>query len=148
MKNTQQKFPTSSCSISQKKISKSDISGCKPVICTQLNYCQRSESTCTLAYSLAQAPCHLCLTTTLLATDGITREGSRFFTLVRPWKTSLSYVSFFVQTCYLLLHRKHLFYGKMTRITLAGRQATPYCCHLCFPFLAMWFKHENSDDRR
>ena len=30
-----------------------------------------------------QAPCQLCLTTSLLATDGISHEGPRFFTLVR-----------------------------------------------------------------
>ena len=33
---------------------------------------------------LYQAPCQLCLTTSLLATDGISHEGPRFFTLVQP----------------------------------------------------------------
>ena len=39
---------------------------------------------------LYQAPCQLCLTTSLLATDGISHEGPRFFTLVQPWRTSIS----------------------------------------------------------
>ena len=39
---------------------------------------------------LYQAPCQLCLTTSLLATDGISHEGPRFFTLVQPWRTSMS----------------------------------------------------------
>ena len=33
---------------------------------------------------LYQASCQLCLTTSLLATDGISHEGPRFFTLVQP----------------------------------------------------------------
>ena len=41
---------------------------------------------------LYQAPCRLCLTTSLLATDGISHEGPRFFTLVQPWRTSISYL--------------------------------------------------------
>ena len=41
---------------------------------------------------LYQAPCQLCLTTSLLATDGISHEGPRFFTLVQPWRTSISCV--------------------------------------------------------
>ena len=45
---------------------------------------------------LYQAPCQLCLTTSLLATDGISHEGPRFFTLVQPWRTSI----------YLFLPRK------------------------------------------
>ena len=32
---------------------------------------------------LYQVPCQLCLTTSLLATDGISHEGPRFFTLVK-----------------------------------------------------------------
>ena len=40
---------------------------------------------------LYQAPCQLCLTTSLLATDGISHEGPRFFTLVQPWRTSISF---------------------------------------------------------
>ena len=40
---------------------------------------------------LYQAPCQLCLTTSLLATDGISHEGPRFFTLVHPWRTSISF---------------------------------------------------------
>ena len=41
---------------------------------------------------LYQAPCQLCLTTSLLATDDISHEGPRFFTLVQPWRTSISHV--------------------------------------------------------
>ena len=41
---------------------------------------------------LSQAPCQLCLTTSLLATDGISHDGPRFFTLVQPWRTSISSV--------------------------------------------------------
>ena len=33
---------------------------------------------------LYQVPCQLCLATSLLATDGISHEGPRFFTLVQP----------------------------------------------------------------
>ena len=33
---------------------------------------------------LHQVPCQLCLTTSLLATDGISHEGPRFFILVQP----------------------------------------------------------------
>ena len=43
---------------------------------------------------LYQAPCQLCLTTSLQATDGISHEGPRFFTLVQPWRTSLSFLVF------------------------------------------------------
>ena len=39
-----------------------------------------------------QAPCQLCLTTSLLATYGISHEGPRFFTLVQPWRTSISLI--------------------------------------------------------
>ena len=39
---------------------------------------------------LYQAPCQLCLTTSLLATDDISHEGPRFFTLVQPWRTSIT----------------------------------------------------------
>ena len=39
---------------------------------------------------LYQVPCQLCLTTSLLATDGISHERPRFFTLVQPWRTSIS----------------------------------------------------------
>ena len=46
---------------------------------------------------LYQAPCQLCLTTSLLATDGISHEGPRFFTLVQPWRTSISSVYSLVQ---------------------------------------------------
>ena len=43
---------------------------------------------------LHQAQCQLCLTTSLLATDCITHEGPRFFTLVQLWRTS----NFFVRS--------------------------------------------------
>ena len=46
---------------------------------------------------LYQAPCQLCLTTSLLATDGISHEGPRFFTLVQPWRTSMSVMFHFTQ---------------------------------------------------
>ena len=39
---------------------------------------------------LYQAPCQLCLTTSLLATDGISHERPRFFTLVQLWRTSIT----------------------------------------------------------
>ena len=39
---------------------------------------------------LYQAPCQLCLTTSLLSTDDISHEGPRFFTLVQPWRSSIS----------------------------------------------------------
>ena len=38
---------------------------------------------------LYQAPCQLCLITSLLATDGISHEGPHFFSLVQPWRTSI-----------------------------------------------------------
>ena len=38
---------------------------------------------------LYRVPCQLCLTTSLPATDGISHEGPRFFTLVQPWRTSI-----------------------------------------------------------
>ena len=42
---------------------------------------------------LYQAPCQLCLTTSLLATDSISHEGPRFFTLVQPWRTSIFFLT-------------------------------------------------------
>ena len=55
---------------------------------------------------LYQAPCQLCLTISLLATDSISHEGPRFFTLVQPWRTSISF--FFLNVVrfmrYVVLH--------------------------------------------
>ena len=45
---------------------------------------------------LYQAPFQLRLTTSLLATECISHEGPRFFTLVQPWRTSMSCVLVFV----------------------------------------------------
>ena len=61
---------------------------------------------------LYQAPCQLCLTTSLPATDGISHEGPRFFTLVRPWRTSI---------CCGCLQEKHYLITLQTRIKRVSR---------------------------
>ena len=46
---------------------------------------------------LYQAPSQPCLTTSLPTTDGISHEEPRLFTLVLPWRTSLSLMFHFTQ---------------------------------------------------
>ena len=71
-------------------ISKSDSSGGEPVICHQIHTSWLPRMIRNHMYTnLYQAPCQLCLTASLLATDSISHEVQRFFTLVQPWRTSI-----------------------------------------------------------
>ena len=119
------KLPNSrpSCSISH-KISKSDSSGGEPVIC-QIHTSRQPRMIRNHMYTrLYQAPCQLCLTTTLLATDGISHEGPRFFTLVQPWRTSISFLSQHVEGIFSssLLHLAVDLTNKLTIVVHLKRQ--------------------------
>ena len=63
-----------------------------------------------------QVPFQLCLTTSLLATDCISHEGPRFFTLVQPWRTSINVFCLIPQKCACYFTKMATFSGRLWEI--------------------------------
>ena len=94
---------------------------------------------------LYQAPYQLCLTTSLLATVGISHEGPRFFTLVQLWRTSIYLFFLVILLCHTQTHRNPtiVFVASWSTawrgnvVFIITRLALGTCCpKQCLPFCA------------